>query len=159
MQIPERSAEDRAAGILRVTVGNAGTKRLPTLPMRAAAEWSDSLGPALQAMIEKLGTDAGEIKGGDLTAIGRAAQEAILEAVVAYDRGSALGGREWLEEHADPEQLYIAFRQIVLVVFPFVGDAMGILRLLPELLRAGTSGSPSSTSGPSSTGGSTPEPS
>ena len=92
-----------------------------------------------------------------LLGFARFTQQAILDAVVAYDRSGALGGRDWLAEHADPAQLYIAFRQMAEVVFPFVADVRSLLALLPGLLAQADVGSssPSSTNGPSPTGAST----
>lgn len=161
--IPERSEEDRATGTLRITVGNSGAKRLPTLPMKPAADWLDSLGPSIQAMLEAVGKDnLGAPRGQDLAELGQLPLRAMLDAVVSYDRTGALGGRTWLEENADPEQIYIAALQIGQVVFPFARSVeglyqaakrLGLLELLQKTFdQAGQSPTPSSTNGPSPTG-------
>jgi len=158
LSIPERSAEDRAAGILRVAVGGA-EKRLPTLPMNAAETWIQGLGAQVASLARGLdGADGA----GDIISLAALGQSAVLDAVASYDRSGALGGREWLRENADPEQLYVAFRQIVQVVFPFVRDLEGLIRQLPNnLVEAGLAAlsQRSSTNGPSPSGASTPEPS
>lgn len=153
-QIPERTLEDRASGILRITVGGQ-TKRLPTLPMRATAEWQESLGERFTAFTKQLAADQ---SAQSLAGFATFTHEAILDAVVAYDRTGALGGREWLADNADPEQLYVAFRQMAEVAFPFVKDVQGLLALLPGLVaqQVAESASPSSTNGHSPSGVSIP---
>lgn len=153
----QRTPEDILAGVLRINVGGI-EKRVPTLPMNASAEWQEALGAQLGGFARNLSTDQ---SADSLMGFARFTQQAILEAVVAYDRSGALGGREWLEENADPAQLYIAFRQMAEVVFPFVNDVRSLLAMLPGLLAQADveSGSPSSTNGLSPTGGSTPRPS
>ena len=42
----------------------------------------------------------------------------LLDLVVAYDVTGALGGREWIEEHADPAELRAALQAILGNVFP-----------------------------------------
>lgn len=150
----QRTPEDVLAGVLRIDVGGI-TKRVPTLPMKASAEWQESLGAQLGGFARNLSADQ---SADSLMGFARFTQEAILDAVVAYDRTGALGGREWLEEHADPAQLYLAFRAMAEVVFPFVNDVRSLLALLPGLLAQADVGSisPSSTNGPSPTGDSTP---
>jgi hypothetical protein len=145
-----RTDEDVLAGVLRVPVGGV-EKIVPTLPIRATREW--------QALLsEKLGgfgvVMAAEQSPATLAAFGSLSLDTILDLVVAYDRTDALGGRDWLEEHADPAQLYGAVRQMAEVVFPFVTDMQTVLRVLPGLL-VGALTSPRSTNGRSPTGAST----
>lgn len=149
-----RTPEDILAGVLRITVGGI-EKRVPTLPMRACAEWQETLGAQLGGFARNLTADQ---SADSLLGFARFTQGAILDAVVGYDRTGALGGRDWLEEHADPAQLYLAFRAMAEVAFPFVTDVRSLLALLPGLLATSDVGSssPSSTSGRSPTGGSTP---
>ena len=149
----QRTPEDILAGVLRINVGGI-EKRVPTLPMRACAEWQETLGAQLGGFARNLSADQ---SADSLMGFARFTQGAILDAVVGYDRTSALGGREWLEENADPAQLYIAFRQMAEVAFPFVTDVRSLLAMLPGLLATSDVGSvsPSSTSGPSPTGAST----
>ena len=150
----QRTPEDILAGVLRINVGGI-EKRVPTLPMNASAEWQEALGAQLGGFARNLSTDQ---SADSLMGFAQFTQQAILDAVVAYDRSGALGGREWLAEHADPAQLYIAFRQMAEVVFPFVADVRSLLAMLPGLLAQADVGSssPSSTNGHSPTGGSTP---
>jgi len=151
----QRTPEDILAGVLRINVGGI-EKRVPTLPMNASAEWQEALGAGLGGFARNLSSDQ---SAESLMGFARFTQEAILDAVAAYDRTGALGGRDWLAEHADPAQLYIAFRQMAEVVFPFVADVRSLLAMLPGLLAQADVGSssPSSTNGPSPTGASIPE--
>ena len=153
----QRTPEDILAGVLRINVGGI-EKRVPTLPMNASAEWQEALGAQLGGFARNLSTDQ---SADSLIGFARFTQQAILDAVVAYDRSGALGGREWLAEHADPAQLYIAFRQMAEVVFPFVADVRSLLAMLPGLLAQADVGSssPSSTNGRSPIGVSTRPPS
>lgn len=150
-----RTPEDIAAGILRISIGGV-EKRVPTLPIRASAEWQEALGAALGGFARSLAADQ---SADSLVGFLAFTQGALLDAVISYDRTGALGGREWLEENADPAQLYIAFRQMAEVVAPFVTDVRSLLGMLPGLLADVGSASPNSTSGPSPTGDSTPAPS
>ncbi|HSW41752.1 MAG TPA: hypothetical protein VLM76_04515 [Patescibacteria group bacterium] len=153
----QRRPEDVASGILRINVGGT-EKRVPTLPMRASAEWQETLGAQLAGFGRSLSADQ---SADSLVGFARFTQGAILDAVVAYDRSGALGGRDWLAEHADPAQLYGAFRQMAEVAFPFVTDVRSLLALLPGLLAQVDVGSASesSTSGLLPTGASTRVPS
>lgn len=140
--IPERTPEDRASGVLRITIGNL-TKRVPTLKLRAADEWAES---------------ASTLPDGDIAA--GALEQARLEAVIAYDKTGALGGREYILEHADWDQIFIAFAQMMAVVRPFAIEQIEQGRALASLLdRAELLAQLSSTSGPSPDGDSTPTPS
>ena len=144
-----RSAEDVLSGTLRIPLGGV-EKIVPTLPIRASREWQ-------QLITEKVG-GFGAVMSAQQTpealgALANLSLDTILDLVVAYDRTNALGGREWLEEHADPAQLYGAVRAMAGVAFPFVNDAKALVGLLPGLVDALSQ--PSSTSGPSPTGAST----
>ena len=146
-----RTDEDILAGVLRVPVGGV-EKLVPTLPIRATREW--------QALLsEKLGgfgvVMAAEQSPDTLAAFGSLSLDTILDLVLAYDRSGALGGRDWIEEHADPAQLYGAVRQMAEVAFPFVSDLQTVLRVLPGLLLGAKSSTPNSTNGRSPTGVST----
>jgi hypothetical protein len=144
-----RSAEDILAGILRIPVGGV-EKAIPTLPIRASREWQ-------RLITEKVG-GFGAVMSAQQTpealgALANLSLDTILDLVVAYDRTGALGGRDWLEENADPAQLYGAVRAMAGVAFPFVNDAKSLVGLLPGLLDALST--PNSTNGPSPTGAST----
>jgi hypothetical protein len=146
----ERSAEDVLAGVLRVAVGGQ-EKLVPTLPIKATREWQAALaaGPGRfhpDNLEDWTPTDASEFSSLTL--------DVILDIVVAYDRTGALGGREWLEEHADPAQLYAAAGQMAEVAFPFADDTKLLLAALVVRSVVG-SPAPSSTNGRSPIGAST----
>lgn len=142
MKLPERTPEDRASGVLRITLGNV-TKRVPTLKLTAADEWA---------------TTVANLPDGDLT--DGALERARLEAVLAYDVTGALGGREYVEDHADWDQIYVAFQQMMAVVRPFAIEQMDQARLVGALLdRPEFAALLSSMSGLSQSGDSTQTPS
>ena len=143
-----RSAEDVLAGILRIAVGGV-EKIVPTLPIRATREWQALIAKGPQAFAPRDLNDWAPSDAFDFTFL---TLDAILDIVVAYDRTSALGGREWLEEHADPAQLYAASAQMAEVAFPFAEDTRLLLAALVAN-RVVASTPRSSTSGPSPIGG------
>jgi hypothetical protein len=146
-----RSAEDVLAGVLRIAVGGV-EKIVPTLPLRATREWQAriSTGPTGFTVpvseADWSATTVAEFSGMTL--------DTILDLVVAYDRTGALGGREWLEENADPAQLYAAAEQMAEVAYPFADNIRVLLAALVVRAVVG-SASPKSTNGRSPTGGST----
>lgn len=146
-----RSAEDVLSGVLRIAVGGQ-EKLVPTLSIKATREWQQQIATGPSGFSVPVTED-------DWTAATVAeftglTLEAVLDVVVAYDQTSALGGREWLEEHADPAQIYAAASQMAEVAFPFATDIPMVLAALVVRSVVG-SVSPSSTSGPSRTGAST----
>ncbi len=145
-----RSPEDVLAGILRIAVGGV-EKIVPTLPIRATREWQTALGTGPGRFTPK---DINDWTSTDATNFSSLSFDTILDIVVGYDRTGALGGREWLEEHADPAQLFIAAGQMAEVAFPFAEDTRLLLVALVVQSVVGSS-LPSSTSGPSPIGGST----
>jgi hypothetical protein len=147
-----RSPEDVLSGILRIAVGGV-EKIVPTLPISATRIWQASL-----AAGETADGDDADLTPPDTAQVLGLSLDAVLSFVVGYDRTAALGGREWLEANADPGQLYAAASQMAEVAFPFARDVPMLLRaLLARSVVA--SRSASSTSSPSPSGGSTPEPS
>jgi hypothetical protein len=143
------SEEQVLAGLLTVTVGGM-EKSMPTLPIRDAREWRKRLAAEV-APIAGLQIDANDWA--DMPAKLQLAEDTMLDLIVAYDRTSALGGREWLEEHAWPRELGPIFTACVEAVFPFDRRA-GV----PGGPAVAPSPGPSSTSGPSPTGASTRSP-
>ena len=146
-----RSPEDVLAGVLRIPVGGV-EKIVPTLSIRATREWQAGLAAGPAAFTVPVSDD-------DWTAATVAeftglSIETILDVVTSYDRSAALGGREWLEEHADPAQLYTAAHQMVEVAFPFATDPSMVLAAL-VVRRVVGSTRLSSTNGHSPIGGST----
>jgi hypothetical protein len=146
----DRTPEDRVLGILRITVGSV-EKEVPTLPLRPAREWqrlvtAESGGFGLPPLRDWANDDVGRFS--NLTV------DKLLDLVIAYDRSGALGGRDWLEENADPAQLYAAAEAMADNAFPF-GNARTLLagivtQALVPLAQ------PNSTNGHSRSGTSTP---
>lgn len=147
-----RSPEDVLSGILRIAVGGV-EKEVPTLSIRATREWQAAL-----AADEAAAVSDDDLTPGDASGIIDLSLGEILNIVVTYDRSAALGGREWLEEHADPAQLYAAATQMAEVAFPFALSAPALLRALIARSVA-ASRPPRSTNSPSPSGDSTPAPS
>lgn len=145
--MPQRSEEDVVAGVLRIEVGD-GIRAIPTLKARWVGEWMALFGTG--AAPDKPLGDWSET---DVLALPSANVDQMLDLIVAYDRTGALGGRDWLLENADPDQLRRAVEQMLENANPFV-DAPGFLGLF-LVRRAAASDRQSSTSGRSRTGAST----
>ncbi|MBE3073124.1 MAG: hypothetical protein IMZ67_09125 [Acidobacteria bacterium] len=143
----ERSPEDVAAGILRIAI--EGTVReVPTLKAKYVGEWGNlfgGVGGADEAI--------GEWTMADVSQFSTRSIESLIDLIVAYDRSGALGGREWLEEHADPGQLHEALVQMVGNAFPLADP--GTLVDLTIARAAVASARASSTNGASRSGTST----
>jgi hypothetical protein len=149
-----RSPEDVLAGVLRIAVGGV-EKTVPTLSIRATREWQEGLAKGPEAFSVPVNED--DWTAASVAEFAGLTLEAALDAVVSYDRTGALGGREWLEEHADPEQIHAAAMQMAEVAFPFARNGRMLLAALIIRSVAG-SASPNSTNGRSPTGDSTPAP-
>jgi hypothetical protein len=147
-----RSAEDVLAGILRIAVGGV-EKIIPTLPLRATREWQAKLAAGPSGFSVPVTDD--DWTAANVSEFAGLTLDTVLDMVVAYDRSGALGGREWLDENADPAQLYAAVSQMAEVAFPF---AENVRLLLAALVVRSVVGSkpPNSTNGLSPTGDSTP---
>lgn len=144
------SEEEVLAGLLTVTVGGI-EKSMPTLPIRDARDWRRRLAAEV-APIAGLAIDANDWAG--MPAKLQLAEDTMLELIVAYDRTGALGGREWLEDHAWPRELGPIFTACLEAVFPFDRRAGA-----PGGPAGAPSAGPSSTSGLSPIGASTRPPS
>ena len=142
-----RSPEDVLAGVLRIAVGGV-EKIVPTLPIRATREWQAQVAAGPGAFAPADDNDWTPEDAFDFT---RLTLDAILDIVVAYDRTGALGGREWLEENADPAQLYATAAQMAEVAFPFAENTRLLLAALVAN-RVVKSTPRNSTSGPSPIG-------
>lgn len=148
----KRSEEDVLRGVLPVTVGGS-PKELPVLSIGKARKWKVELGKVVGAdvagmRLESLGDGAG---------VANAAGDRVLDLVLAYDQGAALGGREWLEENATDVEIYAIFRRLIEVSFPFVRDIRSIVAELravglADLLGSVRSLPASSTNGRSPSG-------
>ena len=142
-----RSPEDVLAGVLRIAVGGV-EKLVPTLPIRATREWQAGLASGEPRFAPDDAADWTAVEASEFSGL---TLDVILDIVVAYDRTGALGGREWLEEHADPAQLHRAAEQMAEVAFPFAEDARALLAALVAN-RVVASTPRNSTSGPSPIG-------
>lgn len=144
----DRTEADRASGILRLRIG--GEERIvPTLPIRPARDWRRRVLALSGGFgLPPLETWAADAPGrfADLT------EDAILDLVVEYDREGTLGGRAWLEEHADPTELYGALQAMIGNALPFAGDGRTLLTTLVVLAAADPSAPGSSTNGRSRRG-------
>ena len=151
--MPPRSAEDILAGVLRIAVGRGlkEEKIVPTLPIRATREWQAQLGKEPSGFSVPVTND--EWTPANVSEFAGLTLDTVLDMIVAYDRSGALGGREWLEENADPFQLRTAITQMAEVAFPFSTDVPTLLAAL-VVQRVVGSNPPSSTNGHSPTGGS-----
>lgn len=129
LTVAARSEEDVVAGVLRIAIGGT-VKPVPVLRIKAAREWKATLATTLTKEIGELDVDSLETLG----AVGNLAGDRLLDLVVAYDTSAALGGRDWIEEHADDAQVYAAFRAMLDVSFPFVGDLRGAMAEFRGLL-------------------------
>ena len=146
----ERSPEDVATGVLRVSVGGA-VRVMPTLPIKYVPEWAAVLDAKTPTLIDPVDASEGFRTIATITLTG------LLDLIVAYDRTGALGGREWLEEHADPMELRDAVVAMAGNAFPF-GEGAGVVgqMLMDQIKRAVAPPIPAkSTNGRSPTGAST----
>ena len=144
-----RSPEDVLAGVLRIAVGGV-EKIVPTLPIAPTREWQAQLGKDPSGFSVPDNDD--DWTRANVAEFAGLALDKIMDMVVAYDRTGALGGREWLEQNADPAQLRAAITQMAEVAFPFATDIPTLLAAL-VVRSVVESGPPSSTNGHSPTGG------
>ena len=145
----ERSEEDVVTRVLRISVGGV-VKSMPTLPARYVEEWAKLLDAATPSGLAAPNPDEG------FALIARVTNAGLLDLVVAYDRTGALGGREWLEENADPAELKAAAVQMADNAFPF-GEAAAVIGTMVSTRinqAVAQSDPPSSTNGASPTGAS-----
>jgi hypothetical protein len=147
----ERSEEEVASGLLQVPIGGV-VKTMPTLSIKYIPEWAKLLDAVTPSGI--VTPDPAE----GFSLIAAVTLTALLDLVVAYDRTGALGGREWIEEHADPAEIKAAALQMADNAFPF-GEAAAVIDTMVTT-RIGQAAAPSeppnSTNGHSSTGASRP---
>lgn len=147
----ERTPEEVVSGLLQISVGGI-VKAVPTLPIKYIADWAkllDALTPTAPAEDPREG----------FVLIARVTTAGLLDLVLAYDRTSALGGREWLEEHADAQQLKAAAVQMADNAFPLGDGASVVGQMLAKMIGQAApkdepSDQPSSTSGASKNGAS-----
>jgi hypothetical protein len=144
----ERTVEDLVTGVLHIPIGSV-VKDMPTLKAKYIDEWGRTF-VASEGEPKKLAEwtmqDVAQFSGHTVARL--------LDLVVAYDRTAALGGREWIAENADPQQLHAALVQMVGNAFP-LADAPAVLIGLMITQSAAPSDPPNSTNGSSTTGDST----
>jgi hypothetical protein len=102
---------DTATGSLRITVGGV-EMQVPTLKIRAAAEWKASI-YADRPLRSDLSANPGTWTLANITEFEGLATDVLLDLVVSYDKSAALGGREWLEANADPGEIALAAELMV----------------------------------------------
>lgn len=155
--LPERSAEDRALGVVRVNFGagdSAETIRVPVLFHAANIEWQahfKDAGKRLLAGIESDDTGAAMLR----LLTGETALQ--LEMLEAFN--PEMLSAEWVSTHATEEQILDAFLGVTAAAFPTpvalarvllgnrqVGQWVR-LQLIQALYSASTSSSPPSTGG------------
>ena len=146
-----RSPEDVLAGVLRIAVGGV-EKLVPTLPLRATREWQAQIAKGPSGF--SVPVDSDDWSASAVAEFSGMTLDTVLDIVVAYDRTGALGGRDWLEENADPAQLHAAALQMMEVAYPFAEDVTLLLAAL-VVRTVVESGPRSSTNGRSRTGAST----
>ncbi len=145
----ERLPEDVAIGVLRVVIGGS-ERSLPTLKAKYVPEWARKLDDLTPSDHES-DPDNG------FAIIAQVSLAGLLDLIVAYDRTGALGGREWIEENADPSELAEVARQMAGNAFPFGNAAdMVVGTMQMDLMaKAVRLVQPNSTNGPSPIGAST----
>ena len=142
----ERTEEEVVTGLLRISIGGV-VKMMPTLK----AKWIDTWGELVAASAEGAPKPLGEWTMQDVARLSGQTVRRVIDLIVAYDREGALGGREWLEEHADPQELHAALVQMMGNAYPLADDPAGLTSLVIISGVVG-SGQPSSTNGASGTG-------
>lgn len=139
-----RSKEDVAAGLLRIAIAGS-IREVPTLKAKWVGAWT-----ALFAEEVQEPKAIGGWTVADAMQFSSRSVAQLLDLVVAYDRTVALGGREWLEENADPAQLRAALIQMTGNAFPLADPAVLVDMTLART--AAASIPPSSMNGASPTG-------
>jgi hypothetical protein len=141
----ERNPEDVVTGVLQLSFGGV-VKSMPTLKIKQIPEWAAVLDARTPSTPAPADSAAG------FTFVAQITLSGLLDLVVAYDRTGALGGREWLEENADPTELREAALAMAGNAFPF-GEGAGVVgRMLMDLIKQAVAPSPP----PKSTNGRSP---
>ena len=146
-----RSIEEISGGYISTHISALGAidRELPTLKIRAARVWRTELLEAMASIsATTLAVDLAAVREKGMAAVialgpmSQLGTDRILDLIVSYDAGGVLGGRDWLEEHADDAELYALFRVILGVVFPFASDLRSGLGELMTLWRSATASNP-----------------
>ena len=121
-------------------------REVPTLKAKYIGKWGALFAVAGDGPIGDWTMD-------DVVTFSEGSVERLVELVVAYDVTGALGGREWLEEHADPAQLNAALILMIGNAFPLADpDTLASLTLARAAVQSVRA---SSTNGASPRGTST----
>lgn len=156
-----RSEQEIAGGFIRVRMGGV-VREIPTLKIAASRKWKDDLLVRLSAIGERdvsFSLTDGAKTMGALAPLANLATDTMVDVLLTYDTTGVLGGREWIEEHADDAEVYGALTRVLQVVFPFVGTVLEYASPLIREWLASRSGASSSTNGSLPRGASTPPPS
>lgn len=142
----ERSEEQRAsASPLTVMVGGEA-RAVPILTIRQSRDWKKLVQEKIGLAFTDLGNVSQLMQAGGLLNI---AGDALMDLVLAYDQTGVLGTREELEDSFTDADLYRAFRRMLDITFPFVGDLQSLVAMLGT---PAPSAQASSTNGHSQTG-------
>lgn len=121
------------------------TKHVRPLAANPTKKWKALLAERVSQAVGglELGNDWAAVLG----AIGDV-EDIQIELLIAYDVEGRLGGADWIGDHATPDEIYEAFKQVVKAAYPFLGDAQRFPQLvgtlLPQLLAiSGSSALPS----------------
>lgn len=155
MDLTLRTPEaDVASGVIRITIN--GTERvMPTLKIGPFEdEWLPSQKDTVKQLFEANREPA------DLFTLG---MSTLLDAIVAYDRTGALGGRDWLRQNADHNDLHKLVRMIWQRHFEgFMKDVQAVMGSVRQMNQAAAATEmlqqlqAKSTNGPSPTGEDSP---
>jgi hypothetical protein len=140
----ERTEEEVVSGLLRIAVGGT-VKAVPTLKAKYVDDWAKLLTPVGDFKVPR------EWTMGDVAAMSGGTAARLIDLIVAYDRTAALGGREWLGENADPQELHAAVVQMMGNAFPLADDPAGLLGMM--LIQSAVQSEPPSSTKPASTNG------
>lgn len=149
--LPERSAEDIAAGRIRLTFGVSEATRsvdLFVLPIRANRAWVDRLNGSLGGVWDSLD---GVADPKELLVWLAQQTEPMLDLLAAYDNATALPDRDWLEEHATDQQVLTAFLGVCAAAHPLAVGLIEAVSSDSELLKAAVMTVARSFSKPTST--------
>jgi len=145
---PRGEEEILANSGLAVVVGGV-PKSIRALPIRANRDFKELLAERLSSFMGPLTGMQDSDDWGLVIRVVAGSTDLLLDLVLAYDQEAALGGREWLEEHATEGEIYATFKVVMVAAFPFLRDAGLYPQLMSELLGRR---SVSSTSSPSANG-------
>lgn len=148
-EMPERSATDILAGVVRVYIGGTPYS-LPTLPMEASEGWLASLDQRFAAVASGI-EEAGDDLAAKLNHL-MAGQSVMLDALYAYDQSSVLPPREEAERLATKTEILRAVIEVWRAEHPLAATFAETGSLTSWLPSGPPSSSPPPTAG-------TPEPS